>query len=271
MSPMHMVMQVTGKKQVCKLFAVGILILTIVCWSLESYVYSSILDRLSQYENVYNPGGCHDLLLSKFIFKHRDDLGAILQKLGFTVGAELGVQQGFFAETTLRQWPRAKTYLLVDVWAEQDKYSDSANVNKDKQNNYYEQTKRRMSPFIANGVDVQICRNFTSICVKQYPAHYFDYIYVDARHDFKSVYMDLVDWWPKLKPNGIFAGHDYVSQNEGPQQSGQDWTINFDGTIDTTGTVVKGAVNKFAAEQNVTVHVSQEAWPTWAIVKPMIH
>ena len=153
MPPTHMVMQVTGNKQVCKFFA-GILILTMVCWSLESYVYSSILDRLSQYDNVYNAGGCHDLLLSKLVFKHRDDLGAILQKLGFTVGAELGVQQGFFAETTLKQWPRAKTYLLVDVWSEQDKYSDVANVNNDKQNNYYEQTKLRMSPFVANGVDV---------------------------------------------------------------------------------------------------------------------
>jgi hypothetical protein len=94
---------------------------------------------------------------------------------------------------------------------------------------------------------------------------------VDARHDCKSVYMDLVDLWSKLKANVIFAGHDYVSQNEGPEQSGQDWTINFDGTIDTTGTVVMGVVKKFAAEQNVTVYVSQEAWTTWAIVKSMTH
>ena len=156
MSPTHVVMLVTGKKQVYKLFAVCILILTIVCWSLESYVNSSILDRLAQYDNVYNQISCNELILSKLVFKHFDDLGAILEKLGFTVGAELGVQQGFFAETTLKQWPRAKTYLLVDVWSEQDKYSDAANVNNDKQNNYYEQTKRRMSPFVANGVDVQI-------------------------------------------------------------------------------------------------------------------
>ena len=92
MSRMHMVMQVTGNKQVCKLFAVCILILTMVCWSLESYVNSSILDRLSQYDNVYNQISCNELILSKLVFKHRDDLGAILQKLGFTVGTELGVQ-----------------------------------------------------------------------------------------------------------------------------------------------------------------------------------
>jgi hypothetical protein len=69
------------------------------------------------------------------VFKHRDQLGTILQKIGFTVGAELGVQQGLFAETTLKQWHGAKTYVLVDVWSEQDKYSDAANVNNEKQNN----------------------------------------------------------------------------------------------------------------------------------------
>jgi hypothetical protein len=200
-------------------------------------------------------------------FKYRDELGTILEKLRFTVGAELGVQQGFFAETTLKQWKSAKTYVLVDLWAHQANYADSANVNNEIQNKNYDMTKRRMAPFMANGMKVLICRNFTHTCVKNYPDQYFDYIYVDARHDFKGVYMDLVDWWPKLKTNGIFAGHDYVTQNEGPQQTGQDWTKNFDGSIDTTGTVVKGAVNKFAAEHNVYVHAGQGGFPSWAIVK----
>ncbi len=75
------------------------------------------------------------VLLTKMVFKHRDQLGVILQKIGFTVGAELGVQQGLFTETTLKQWHGAKTYVLVDVWSEQDKYSDTANVNNEKQNN----------------------------------------------------------------------------------------------------------------------------------------
>lgn len=82
---------------------------------------------------------------------------------------------------------------------------------------------------------------------------------MDARHDRLGVLSDLVDWWPKLRQGGIMAGHDYTMQKE-PQpvkeiphftQRGkdpswsQDWTRNFDGTIDKTGRTVKGAVDDF--------------------------
>ena len=66
--------------------------------------------------------------------------------------------------------------------------------------------------------------------------------YVDARHDFKGVWEDLVAYWPKLRPGGIMAGHDYVT-NDFVKRTGQDWSKNYDGTIDETGTVVKGVPN----------------------------
>ena len=75
-----------------------------------------------------------------------------------------------------------------------------------------------------------------------------------------------------MKDGGIFAGHDYVTQNEGPAQNGQDWTKNYDGTVDKTGTVVKGAVNLFAQEHNLTVTSGKKerSWPSWAIRKPIL-
>lgn len=80
---------------------------------------------------------------------------------------------------------------------------------------------------------------------------------------------DLVKWWPKLKKGGIFAGHDYVTQDDGPAQTRQDWTTNFDGTKDESGTVVKGAVDKFATEvcRQVTVSYRESGWNTWAMRK----
>lgn len=116
---------------------------------------------------------------------------------------------------------------------------------------------------------IHICRNYTSSCVTKMHDGYFDFIYVDARHDFKGVYQDLRLWWPKLRKGGIMAGHDYVTQDDGPQQSGQDWTINYDGTKDETRTVVKGAVDKFAAAvcRQITVSYREEGWNTWAMRK----
>ena len=36
-----------------------------------------------------------------------------------------------------------------------------------------------------------------------------DFVFIDAAHDYDSVVKDVAAWWPKLKPTGIFAGHDY--------------------------------------------------------------
>ena len=42
-----------------------------------------------------------------------------------------------------------------------------------------------------------------------FPDNFFDFIFLDAAHDYASVQEDLRAWWPKLKAGGLFAGHDY--------------------------------------------------------------
>jgi predicted O-methyltransferase YrrM len=36
-----------------------------------------------------------------------------------------------------------------------------------------------------------------------------DFIFVDGDHTWEGVKNDIVLWWPKLKPGGVMAGHDY--------------------------------------------------------------
>lgn len=36
-----------------------------------------------------------------------------------------------------------------------------------------------------------------------------DWVFIDASHDLYSVSADLQAWWPKLKPGGTIAGHDF--------------------------------------------------------------
>lgn len=36
-----------------------------------------------------------------------------------------------------------------------------------------------------------------------------DFILVDGAHEYDSVKDDIVNWWPKLKPNGVMFGDDY--------------------------------------------------------------
>ena len=44
---------------------------------------------------------------------------------------------------------------------------------------------------------------------KEFADESLDFIYIDATHTFEAVSQDLLAWWPKLKPGGLMAGHDY--------------------------------------------------------------
>ena len=42
-----------------------------------------------------------------------------------------------------------------------------------------------------------------------------DAVYIDAGHDYHSVYTDILAWYPKVKPDGYLCGHDYCTQYPG--------------------------------------------------------
>ncbi len=37
-----------------------------------------------------------------------------------------------------------------------------------------------------------------------------DFVFIDARHTYVAASEDLAAWWPKVKPGGLLAGHEYV-------------------------------------------------------------
>ncbi len=52
--------------------------------------------------------------------------------------------------------------------------------------------------------------------VKVFKDGILDYIFIDGDHSSGSVFFDVKNWYPKLKPSGIMAGHDYwTPQNDG--------------------------------------------------------
>mmetsp|Transcript_37651 Transcript_37651/g.118659 ORF Transcript_37651/g.118659 Transcript_37651/m.118659 type:complete len:268 (-) Transcript_37651:4015-4818(-) len=198
--------------------------------------------------------------------KVRAELKGILQKEGKEVGAELGVQLGLYSRTLLEGWPSCKKYVLVDVWANQSNYLDGANVDQKSQDSRYHRTLRHLAPWSAK---LEVCRNFTHICADNYPNSYFDFVYIDARHDYKGALEDMEKWWPKLKSGGIFAGHDYCTNNDGPRQAGDDWSINYDGTKDICERAVKGAVDDFSlyVGRQLSISYREKSWNTWVIRK----
>jgi len=44
---------------------------------------------------------------------------------------------------------------------------------------------------------------------KRFEDGYFDFVFIDANHEYEAVKADITAYLPKVKPGGVLAGHDY--------------------------------------------------------------
>lgn len=195
--------------------------------------------------------------------KTRADIPTILEKEGFTVGMEIGVQGGAFSRIILERWPSARQFFLVDPWEQQQNYEDHANIDQKAQDELFRKTLDTLSMFKDKIITV---RGYSEQVAARFRDQSFDFIYVDARHDYKSVLRDLYLYWPKLKDGGIIAGHDYVNADEA---QGQRWDVNYDGTIAPDKKAVRGAVEEFSAHvgRQIVVCYRDGNWASWMMRK----
>jgi len=91
--------------------------------------------------------------------------------------------------------------------------------------------------------EVIIIKGWSADVAKLFKDEIFDFIYIDGNHCLLQFKEDLSVWYPKVKPGGVFGGHDYnmegvrqgvikvfptgVSVGEGT--SGTDWWRIKDG------------------------------------------
>jgi hypothetical protein len=196
----------------------------------------------------------------------RNELGSAMDRIGATVGVELGVKMGEFSEQLLNGWRRCRQLYLVDSWRKLDNYVDLANVDDMQHLRFMFDARNRLTRF-ADKVSLLFLPMFTSEAAELVPSD-LDFVYIDARHDYCGVAEDIFLWWPKIHSGGVMAGHDYLTAAEARALiPWQDWSICGNGSV--IAGAVKQAVNDFAArEGGLHIEVSNEEWPTWLIRKP---
>ncbi|CAF3208982.1 unnamed protein product [Rotaria sp. Silwood2] len=190
----------------------------------------------------------------------------ILRDEQLRTGAEVGVQLGTFSLHLLKNWSNCVEFHAIDLWAHQEHYQDPANSPQSVQEEAFQTAKKNLENF--NHI-IRYHRNFSHLAAKEIKNESLDFIYLDARHDYVGVAEDLQSYWPKLKPGGIMAGHDYLDLDEqrtiDPEQ---DWGVDARGIKRTDNKAVKSAVNEFAREKNRQVlQTIRDTWPSWYMRK----
>lgn len=170
----------------------------------------------------------------------------LLRHLGLCgTGVEVGVWRGDFSEQLL-ETTELRTLVSVDAW--DAKFCKAKWTQKDLDEAYNE-CRKRLSKFHERS---RIIKATSVEAAAMFEDKSLDFVYIDAGHDYDSVKQDLEVWWPKLRKDALFAGHDYFNR---PGQD--DWGV------------VK-AVDEHAALHNVQLYVCDEngqKWKSWFCIK----
>jgi hypothetical protein len=190
----------------------------------------------------------------------RDLFPSLLHTMGLRGnGAEIGVAHGKFSEKWIPSSPLAKVF-LIDPWKEYGagEYLDGNNQLQSEQDRRFKMVCEKMAKY---GDRVQIMRMESIEASKQFPNDFFDFLYIDANHQYQYVKTDLQIWYPKMRAGGVFAGHDY-NNSVGNRK-------NRFGELSLCG--VKSAVDEFCASLGIEVKVTggtRRIPPSWYFVIP---
>lgn len=171
------------------------------------------------------------------VLSDREELLKLLPKNG--VIAEIGVDKGEFSEKIMDITSPTKLH-LIDNW----------NCER-----YHEGLKKDVEAKFGKEITsdkIEINFGLSTDVANAFSDDYFDWIYIDTDHTYKTTLSELRLYAAKIKPGGIIAGHDFMPGN-------------------ITGIVLYGvtqAVKQFCNEENwELVYLSIEDIPSFAIKK----
>jgi len=137
---------------------------------------------------------------------HRGIVRDIIAERNIEIFAEIGVYIGrlikrIFADQNNRKM--LKEYWAIDPWTlyppSHPPYTEEEWIKM------YENVCKVMVEY----KQLRVLK-FTSVkAASLFPDKYFDFVYIDANHSYKTICEDIHAWLPKIKDGGIMGGHDY--------------------------------------------------------------
>jgi len=130
------------------------------------------------------------------------------------VCAEIGVFAGDFSARILTL-ARPRRLHLIDPWKfesgptyERAVYGGVNIEGQPAMDALHDTVRERFDREIHSG-NVIVHRSAAAEVAAEFADEYFDWVYIDANHQYEFVLLDLESYYPKVKPGGFLAGDDY--------------------------------------------------------------
>lgn len=186
-------------------------------------------------------------------FRTRDQFPELMTAWDLTgSGVEVGTHVGTYAEHILKHWPGVLH--CVDPYQHQPGFRDLLNQEQSRMEGTYREALKRLAPWI--GERCFLHREYSVEQAKLMAPQQFDWVYIDALHDYQNVRADLEAWAPLVRKGGVLAGHDYLQIPSSPHTA--------------TTFEVKAAVgdwmgrNGYKPKRDLML-TTEDGFPTWMI------
>jgi Methyltransferase domain len=128
-----------------------------------------------------------------------------IRKLGPAVnGLELGVWYGYNMGHILEECDNVKMLWGVDPYLP---YQDwNRYIGQDLMDAAEQSTRDILSVFPNRS---ELLKTTSEEASKKFPEDELDFIFIDGDHSYERCYEDLNLWYSKVRPGGLFSGHDF--------------------------------------------------------------
>lgn len=134
---------------------------------------------------------------------------------------EIGVLRGQFTADLLGKLEFPLHYYGIDPWRVPDptsvtharEYTDFGFTNEEHRQNM-QLTLDNVAPYWDR---VNILQMYSMEALTHFEDESITFLFIDGNHSGESVEEDMRNFWPKIAPGGIMAGHDYEHPEVGPE------------------------------------------------------
>ncbi len=154
--------------------------------------------------------------MNLFDIKHRHNLPEFLNEHGLTgTGVEIGVFEGGFSAMFIEKW-KGERFIGIDPYKNYptEEYHDGCNrcdlfeVGKKTAARF--ENEKKYFLFIQESIEA----------TKHFNEGQLDFIHIDGNHHYEAVKADIAAWWAKMKPGGLFTGHDFYFRDDDGMKCG---------------------------------------------------